>query len=234
MFTGLIKDVGILREVNSNSSGVEIVIETSLAPHIAVDDSICVNGVCLTATQRSSESFRAQVVWVTLEKTNLKSLVAGSRVNLELSLTPLDRLGGHVVQGHVNTMGTVKEINLRGENTELIFSIPQTYAKYLLPEGSVAINGVSLTIAGIDAKTSNDQAIEIMISIIPHTMEKTHFKDLVKGSIVNVECDCQVVAMESLLKNMANSELFLSCFDLYFKEKVETTVENVLKKRLEN
>jgi riboflavin synthase len=182
MFTGLIKDRGVIKSIVQNDEGRSFEIETSLIDQIGIDDSVAVNGVCLTATHLKEKSFLMQAVHVTLEKTNLGSLVAGDTVNLELALRYSDRLGGHLVQGHVNGVAEVIEISHKGENYHVWYKLPKTLMKYVLKEGSIALDGISLTIADVREDA-------LMVTIIPHTWKETQAQFLKLGSTVNVEVD---------------------------------------------
>ena len=196
MFTGLIKDIGTIVSVAPNSEGREFVIKApKLHGEIAIDDSVATNGVCLTATQVNGENFKVQAVHVTLEKTGLGSLKSGDKVNLELALRPMDRLGGHFVQGHVNGRGTFKEIKKRGKNYEITIDAPRELFKYIVKEGSIALDGISLTVAAL-----TDRAFTV--SIIPHTFENTTLHAKKIGDSVNIEVDM----MAKYLENFVNFE----------------------------
>lgn len=210
MFTGLIKDIGTIKSISKNTEGKEFVIETNkLASEIAIDDSVATNGVCLTATQIKDNTFKVQAVHVTLEKTNIGKLNIGDKVNLELALRPMDRLGGHFVQGHVNGTGKIKSIRPLGKNYEITLSAPNNLFKYMIPEGSIAIDGISLTIAKL---TSDD----FSVSIIPHTYENTILHSKKVGDSVNIEVDM----MAKYLENFTHFAKKDSKFDLesWYKE----------------
>ncbi|MCB9091010.1 MAG: riboflavin synthase [Halobacteriovoraceae bacterium] len=193
MFTGIIKELGTVKKITENKEGKEFQISCpQLVDNIEKDDSVATNGVCLTATALSPDSFTTQVVHVTLEKTSLGSLKEGSKVNLELSLTPTTKMGGHFVQGHVNTTGKVLEITPIGKNWVFKFELPKTIRKYVVKEGSIAIDGVSLTVADIDEQSFS-------ISIIPHTLENTLFHTYQVGSIVNLEADILAKYLENFI-----------------------------------
>lgn len=213
MFTGLIKDIGIIKSIHSNAEGKEFIIQSKkLYSEIQIDDSVATNGVCLTATEIKGDTFKIQAVHVTLEKTNIGSLKVGDKVNLELALRPMDRLGGHFVQGHVNGVGKVKGINPRGNNYEITMQAPAHLFKYMIPEGSIAIDGISLTISKL---TSND----FSVSLIPHTFENTIFHTKKIGDSVNIEVDMMAKYLENFLK-FDKSHNNKSSFDLetWYKE----------------
>lgn len=194
MFTGLVKDIGTIKSINSNAEGKEFIIQTKkLYNEIQIDDSVATNGVCLTATEIKGDTFKIQAVHVTLEKTNIGKLQVGDKVNLELALRPMDRLGGHFVQGHVNGVGSIKGINPRGKNYEVTMQAPQSLFKYMIPEGSIAIDGISLTISKL---TSSD----FSVSLIPHTFENTIFHTKKIGDSVNIEVDMMAKYLENFLK----------------------------------
>ena len=200
MFTGLIKDLGRIVLIEKNLEGQVLEIETRLTPLIKVDDSVAVNGVCLTATAVFENRFRMQAVHLTLEKTNLGFLNLDSLVNLELALKYSDRLGGHLVQGHVNSISTVVEISNRGDNFHIWYEVPNDLTKYIVKEGSIAFDGISLTVADVKANL-------VMVTIIPHTWEQTQVQFLKIGSKVNIEVDSNAVMMAKYLDNLFENYL---------------------------
>ena len=194
MFTGLIKDIGEIASITPNESGKEFLIKTpKLITEIQIDDSIATNGVCFTATQVNSDAFKVQAVHITLEKSNLGALKVGDSVNLELALRPIDRLGGHLVQGHVNGLGEFIDSKQLGDNWELEFSLPNNLKKYVINEGSIAIDGISLTVAKV-----TDRGIKV--SIIPHTFENTTLGLKKIGETVNIEVDMMAKYLENFAK----------------------------------
>lgn len=207
MFTGLIKDIGRVALITKNEEGLVFEIETNLACSIAIDDSVAVNGVCLTATAVDEKKFRMQAVHLTLEKTNLGSLCVGSRVNLELALKYSDRLGGHLVQGHVNAVAKVSEISHRGDNYHIWYEIPQDLLGYIVKEGSIALDGISLTVADLVES-------KLMVTIIPHTWNETQIQHLAVGSLVNIEVDSNAVMFAKYVETHLD-RLFAN----YLKEK---------------
>lgn len=195
MFTGLVKAIGTVEKVESNLEGSKFTFHCPrLAPEIKIDDSVSVNGVCLTATEVSSSGFSAQAVHVTLEKTNLGELKNNAQVNLELAMTLSDRLGGHLVQGHVNATAKLIKQDFKGDNVELWFEIPLTQMKYIIKEGSITLDGISLTVADIIHN-------QILITIIPHTWENTILKNKIIGATVNLEVDMMAKYLENFLKH---------------------------------
>lgn len=197
MFTGLIKDLGKITRMTSIEEGMELEIETKLIPEIAIDDSVAVNGVCLTATKLLTSGFCVQAVNLTLEKTSLRNLQVGSLVNLELAMRLSDRLGGHLVQGHVNGVATISKFKSFGENFEIWFQVPATFKKYIIKEGSIALDGISLTVADVDFEGNNS---EIMVTVIPHTWNHTQLHTKKMGDIVNLEVDMMAKYLENFAK----------------------------------
>lgn len=197
MFTGLIKDLGKITRMTSIEEGMELEIETKLIPEIAIDDSVAVNGVCLTATKLLPSGFCVQAVNLTLEKTSLRNLQVGSLVNLELAMRLSDRLGGHLVQGHVNGVATILKFKSFGENFEIWFQVPVTFKKYIIKEGSIALDGISLTVADVDFEGNNS---EIMVTVIPHTWNHTQLHTKKMGDIVNLEVDMMAKYLENFAK----------------------------------
>ena len=194
MFTGLIQEVGIIDSVEENTEGRVFTIHSPLlTKDMKIDDSIATNGVCLTATQIDGEKFRVQAIHVTLEKTSLGSLVKGSEVNLEPSLRLMDKLGGHMVQGHVNAKGQILDIEKTGENWNIKVSFPPDLRKYMILEGSIALDGISLTIARLSET-------DLTVSIIPHTLEKTSLSSKKIGESLNIEVDMVAKYIENFLR----------------------------------
>ncbi len=199
MFTGLVKEKGRLLRSSPNPSGVELEIACSkILPDMAVDDSVAVNGVCLTVTKILSTSFIAQAVSTTLEKTLINSLRPNEEVNLEPALRLGDKMGGHTVTGHVNTIGTIRSIVPRGEGVFMWVSLPREFTKYLIKEGSIAVDGISLTMAETDGEG-------FALSLIPHTMTKTNLATKRAGDRVNIEVDVLAKYVERLLESHLTS-----------------------------
>lgn len=193
MFTGLIKDLGNIVSVVENKEGRIFEIQTNLVFDIEIGDSVSVNGCCLTVTQMHGEIITVQAVHVTLQKTTLQELLRDDKVNLELALRLSERLGGHLVQGHVNCTANLNEVLSQGENYQLWFEIPLNQMKYIIKEGSIAISGISLTVADIKKNL-------IMITIIPHTWNHTNLKHIKIGSSVNIEVDMMAKYFENFSK----------------------------------
>ncbi len=182
MFTGLIADLGSVRSVERDSDGATLEIATSLAGEIAEGDSVAVNGVCLTATVVHDGRFRAQAMEETLRRSSLDSLKVGLPVNLELALRADGRLGGHIVQGHVDGTGTIERVREEGFARVLDIDFPAGLARYLVEKGSVAVDGVSLTVSEL-----RDERFSV--SLIPETLARTNLGEAEVGDRVNIELD---------------------------------------------
>lgn len=195
MFTGLIEEVGRVFNIRQYGEAVELRIECrQILSDMNIDDSICVNGVCLTVESFSENQFSATAVEETLRKTNLGDLTLGNNVNLERAMKLDSRFGGHYVQGHTDTTTTISNIVQETKNVLFTFDIPQKSAKYIVERGSITINGVSLTVASIENNT-------FTVAIIPHTFENTTFKDLKVGSKVNLEFDIIGKYVENMMRH---------------------------------
>jgi riboflavin synthase len=193
MFTGIIEEIGKISSINPIAGGMRIKISSSkILDDISVDDSICINGVCLTAIKVEDDGFWVDAVGATLEKTTFLKMQLSSSVNLERSLKLNDRLGGHFVQGHTNGIGSILEINKLGENYFLRIKVDDNLEKYLIEEGSITIDGVSLTIAELDGS-------KVGISLIPHTWHNTIIQYKKIGDKVNVEIDVLAKYIEKLV-----------------------------------
>jgi len=201
MFTGIIEEIGTIEKVSPISGGISLTIRAKkIIEDIAVNDSVCIDGVCLTVTNSDKSSFWVDAVGATLEKSTFNKVKADTSVNLERSVRLSDRLGGHLVQGHVNGIGIISEIKKLGENYLVKIVIPEELERYLIKEGSIAINGISLTIAELNKS-------EISISVIPHTWQNTNLKDKKVNEKVNVEIDILAKYVEKLLaKRNDNSD----------------------------
>jgi riboflavin synthase len=193
MFTGIVEETGTIHKLTTFGDGLEITVKAKkVLPGLKIDNSICVNGVCLTVVRRTKQSFTIQAVKETLSKTGLGNLRVGSMVNLERSVRLSDRLGGHMVQGHVDTTGKVKKIVTLGSSWMFTLSFPKQYRKYLIPVGSVTVDGTSLTVAKLGKS-------EFTIAIIPYTFEHTVFGQYKTGDTVNLEFDIIGKYLESLV-----------------------------------
>jgi riboflavin synthase len=199
MFTGLAQDVGRVVSVDSGSDGARLRIATGLGAELALGDSVAVNGVCLTATAADADGFETEAMNQTLEVTSLGSLEAGDRVNLELAMRASDRLGGHIVQGHVDGLGTVASIEEDGFARRLRVGLAPELIRYVVEKGSIALDGVSLTVAAL-----GDDWAEV--SLIPETLERTNLGGVAVGDELNVECDIVAKYVERLVSPFAGKE----------------------------
>jgi riboflavin synthase len=182
MFTGIISELGEVESVETGEDGARIRIRAALASELAEGDSVAVNGACLTASSTNGEAFEADVMRQTLSLTTLGDLGPSTKVNLELPLRPTDRLGGHIVQGHVDGTATVAGSEQDGFARRLRVQLPDDLRDYVVERGSIAIEGVSLTIAAL-----GEDWIEV--SLIPETLERTTLGEHRPGDRVNVEID---------------------------------------------
>jgi len=199
VFTGLIQDIGRVESVESDGDGNRVRIETVLAAEVAPGDSVAVDGVCLTATAADADGFETEAMNQTLAVTALGGIAAGGRVNLELAMRASDRLGGHIVQGHVDGVGTVTAVSEDGFARRLRVALAPELLRYAIDKGSITLSGVSLTVAEL-----GDPWVEV--SLIPETLERTNLGDLTPGSNLNVECDIVAKYVERLLAPFAGKE----------------------------
>jgi len=199
MFTGIIEELGSLRLVEKRGEDARIVIEArTVTEDSRAGDSIAVNGVCLTALDLQPDSFAADVSKETLLRSTLGTLSKGSPVNLERAVTPATRLGGHIVQGHVDARGRFLSVESHGESWTVRIAYPKEIARYLVFKGSVTVEGISLTIAALA-----DDYFEI--AVIPKTWEVTNFSHLKPGEEVNLEADVIAHYVERILTTSGNS-----------------------------
>jgi len=199
MFTGLIEDVGTVGAVQAGDDGARLRIATRLGAEIAAGDSVAVGGVCLTAAAADAEGFEADAMNETLAVTALGALEEGSRVNLELALQASERLGGHIVQGHVDGVGEVAAVEPDGFAKRLRVSVDPGLMRYVVERGSVALDGVSLTVAALGEGW-------LEVSLIPETLERTSLGEAAPGRKLNVECDIVAKYVERLVAPFAGKE----------------------------
>jgi riboflavin synthase len=199
MFTGLIADLGTVASVDRGDGGARLRIETPLAAELGEGDSIAVNGACLTAVAVDDDAFEADVMNQTLAVTSLGPLEPGDPVNLELALRAADRLGGHVVQGHVDGTGKVAGVREDGIAKRIEVELPEELRRYVVEHGSVAVDGVSLTVGAL-----TDEGFEA--SLIPETLARTNLGSAVQGRVVNVEVDLVARYVERLLSKEKPNE----------------------------
>jgi riboflavin synthase len=192
VFTGLVADVGKVESAERGDEGARLRIATTLASDVAPGDSVAVNGVCLTAASVMDGGFEADVMNQTLSVTSLGPLAAGDPVNLELALRASDRLGGHIVQGHVDGTAEIAEVREDGFAKRVRLAVGPDLARYVVEHGSVTLDGVSLTVAAL-----TDYGFEV--SLIPETLERTNLGSAAPGRVVNVEVDVVSRYVERLL-----------------------------------
>ena len=193
MFTGLVQELGTVDEVAETADGVRLTVAAGCARELAEGDSVSVNGVCLTATRIEAGSFRADVMHETLRRSSLRAVASGAQVNVELALRAADRLGGHVVQGHVDGTGTVVATVDEGF-ARLVTVAPEDAGllRYVVEKGSIAVDGVSLTVASLDETA-------FTVSLIPETLQRTNLGAARPGTPVNLEVDVLAKYVEKLV-----------------------------------
>jgi riboflavin synthase len=192
VFTGLVQAKGTVAEVDRDSEGARIAVISELAAELAEGDSVSVNGVCLTATRISAEGFGADVMEETLRRSSLGPLARGSEVNLELALRAADRLGGHMVQGHVDGTGEVESVIEDGFSRVVRIAATDELLRYVVAKGSIAVDGVSLTVA-------EEGPGWFSVALIPETLERTTLGAVVPGARVNLEVDVLAKYVEKLV-----------------------------------
>lgn len=197
MFTGLVADKGEVISISKGAESAVIDIQTNLRNELRVGDSISVNGVCLTAVEIGNNSFKADVMVQTLNVTSLGSLEVGDNVNLELATRADSRLGGHIVQGHVDGVAEVKENSLGEKWNRFVVEVPKSLTKYIVNQGSICIDGVSLTVGEIDENI-------VTLWLIPETLAKTNLSRKTAGDKVNIEVDVIAKYVERLLQRGEN------------------------------
>jgi riboflavin synthase len=182
MFTGLIEAIGVVAEVKPVPAGFRLRLTTEMAPELATGDSLSVNGVCLTVVAADADGVHADISPETARVSALGALRPGALVNLERPLRADARLGGHFVQGHVDATGTIEDIRREGDSYWVPLKVPPLLAPYIVRKGSIAVNGISLTVAGVDDRHFD-------VQIIPYTWEHTNLHLAKQGDNVNIECD---------------------------------------------
>lgn len=193
MFTGLVADKGEILNLDMKEESALITIKSRLLTDVRIGDSISVNGVCLTVISKTHESFQSDVMVQTLKLTSLGNLKVGDPVNLELAMAANSRMGGHFVQGHVDGIATVKENSIGEKWNKFVIEIPKELAKYVVNQGSITVDGVSLTVGSISEN-------EVTLWLIPETLAKTNLSSRIPGNQVNVEVDILAKYVERLMK----------------------------------
>lgn len=194
LFTGIVEEIGTVRSIQNGHLSSRLTIDADVVlEDVHEGDSICVNGVCLTVTSYGKGVFTADVMGETLRRSSLGALIKGSHVNLERALSLTSRLGGHIVSGHIDATGTI--VSVRKEATAHWFTIEASdkLLRYIVEKGSIAIDGISLTVASVDEKS-------FQVSIIPHTSQHTTLLEKKAGDIVNLECDLIGKYVEKLMQ----------------------------------
>jgi riboflavin synthase len=192
MFTGLVQDLGTVVAVDVTGAGAVLTVESPLAGDVAEGDSVAVNGVCLTATGICGQRFGFDVMHETLRRSSLAEIEAGSKVNLELALRADARLGGHIMQGHVDGVGVIADVREDGFSRVVTVEAAPELLRYVVEKGSIAVDGISLTVSRVD-DTSFD------VSLIPETLERTNLGGTSIGRTVNLEVDVVAKYVEKLV-----------------------------------
>ena len=192
MFTGLVQGVGSVSGIERSDEGTRLTIAAPLVSELNAGDSLAINGVCLTAVALDGGSFVADAMNETLARSSLRDLALGSSVNLELPLRATDRLGGHVVQGHVDGVGTVDEVSEDGFARRVRVEAPADVLRYVVEKGSIAVDGVSLTVTAVDDRS-------FTVSLIPETLQRTTLGGVDAGTRVNLEVDVLAKYVEKLM-----------------------------------
>lgn len=200
MFTGIIEEVGILKGLTiGNGFGVIEIKCNKVLGDTKIGDSIATNGVCLTVKEKSSDTFKADVMGETLDKSNLGSLHLGDKLNLERALRLSDRLGGHIISGHIDGVGKIVSIKEESDGTWFTIAAPKDVLNYIIYKGSIGIDGISLTVAYVDEDV-------FKVSVIPHTLKNTILVNKEVNSKVNLECDLMGKYIEKLINKKDEKE----------------------------
>lgn len=199
MFTGLVEEIGIISAIEESGDGRKIRISCKkLLGDIKVKESISVGGICLTVVEVGSDYFEVDVVSETIMRSNIGQYVKGHKVNLEGALMLSDRLGGHIVQGHVDGIATVRSHERGDTGSLLIIDIPEELRKYVVEKGSITLDGISLTVASVNGT-------ELSVALIPHTLEITTMGETESGDSLNVEVDIIAKYVENMMKGFTDS-----------------------------
>jgi riboflavin synthase len=201
MFTGLVQEVGTVSSLTSADGGARLRVSAPLAAALGRGDSVLVNGVCLTAARVNGGDFEADLSPETLRRSSLGELGAGDRVNLELPLRAADRLGGHIVQGHVDAVAEVRELREEGDGRDLRVEAPTPVLRYVVEKGSVALDGVSLTVTAVDENG-------FRVSLVPETLARTNLGDALPPRRLNLEVDVMAKYVEKLAAPLLRRDRF--------------------------
>jgi riboflavin synthase len=200
MFTGIVEELGTVDALTDQGDAVRLTVRGPVVTSDAdLGDSISVNGVCLTVATREGETFTADVMQETLAKSSLGALAPGGRVNLERAVTATTRLGGHIVQGHVDGTGTVLRRTPSEHWTVVEISLPQELARYLVPKGSITVDGISLTVVDAPSVEQSRDHASFTVSLIPETLARTTLGFREPGDVVNLEVDVIAKYVERLV-----------------------------------
>jgi len=193
MFTGIIQDIGIITSIKKGTKSQVMTIETSILEDVNIGDSIATNGLCLTVTSLKNTQFSVDIMAESLRRSNLGKLQVGSKVNLEKAMAMGDRFGGHMVSGHIDDVGIISNTFVEDNATWVDIDVPEHLRKYCILKGSIAIDGISLTVSKLTSKG-------VSVSIIPHTKDQTTLLDKKVGDYVNLEMDMMIKYVEQLMK----------------------------------
>lgn len=193
MFTGIIQDVGTITSIKKGSKSQVMTIETSILEDVNIGDSIATNGLCLTVTSKTNQQFSVDIMAESLRRSNLGKLQVGSKVNLEKAMAMGDRFGGHMVSGHIDDVGIISHTFVEDNATWVEIDVPEHLRKYCILKGSIAIDGISLTVSKLTNKG-------VSVSIIPHTKDQTTLLNKKVGDPVNLEMDMMIKYVEKLMK----------------------------------
>ena len=192
MFTGIIEDIGTIKVIKKNTKSQTMTIETTLLDDVNIGDSIATNGLCLTVTHMTPKTFDVDVMVESMNRSNFNALKVGSRVNLEKAMKMGDRFGGHMVSGHIDGVGIIRNHRKEENAIWVTIEVPTSLMRYAVMKGSIAIDGISLTIADVTDKN-------VLVSIIPHTKDQTTLLSKKIGEHVNLEMDMMVKYVEKLM-----------------------------------
>jgi riboflavin synthase len=199
MFTGIIEDLGVIKSIEKQKTSMSMVIQSKILKGVKEGDSIATNGLCLTVAKLKKDTFHVDVMVESVNKSNLGHLKVGDQVHLEKAMRMGDRFGGHMVSGHIDGVGVIQAFSEEENATWVTISIPKEFMKYVVSKGSIAIDGISLTVA----RRLEDG---IMVSIIPHTSTHTTLLKKEVGSLVNLEMDMMIKYVDSLLDKTSHKE----------------------------
>lgn len=206
MFTGIIEEIGIVKDFTQTLNGAEIAVSCNkVLNDTKIGDSIAINGVCQTVVEMSENSFTAEVSKETLDVTNFLNIKKGDKVNLERALTLNERIGGHLVSGHVDSVAKLVSSHKDADFYTMKFEVTEEASRYIVKKGSITINGISLTVSEIQDRT-------VTVAVIPHTYENTNLSEMKIGSVVNIETDVFAKYIEKFLLNEKTTSIISEDF----------------------